>query len=342
MTLNCEKIWLEKGSKGSQVTELQTMLKSLGYYTSVNGRTLKIDGDFGQYTDSAVRAFQKATGNVVDGKVGPVTCKSLNEKAKTVTSQNKTDGTAGELLQFDCGTISLRRNSGDVENVKKLQIMLKELGYYVAIDGYNLKVDGIFGEYTEKALKAFQTDTGHDNDGWLASKTCPDLNKKYKELKTKQANATKAEAAKQEAVVTTPKVDPLAIDPKKEQVSYPEDYWYSEPNFYIEGIGFIAETWTPTNGFKEPQWKTLELMSGKTMVYQGHNQLREYDVTVHIHRKYFDNSRNTIKKMLQKVVTVTSTIKGFISGQYVISKMTYKHDKGEWFEYTFHFIEVEP
>lgn len=55
---------LQKGSKGDEVTEWQKFLQSQGYY---NGG---IDGDFGDVTDAATRAYQKAVGLGADGIVG--------------------------------------------------------------------------------------------------------------------------------------------------------------------------------------------------------------------------------------------------------------------------------
>ena len=55
----------------TQIKAIQTKLKSLGYYTGV------VDGIFGTYTLTAVKAFQKAKGLAVDGVVGPVTAKAL-------------------------------------------------------------------------------------------------------------------------------------------------------------------------------------------------------------------------------------------------------------------------
>ena len=81
MTLNCETIQLKKGSKGAEVKELQSNLKQLGYY---DGR---LDGDFGSYTDTALRAFQKKQGLLVDGICGPVTCKKINN----VVNNSKSD-----------------------------------------------------------------------------------------------------------------------------------------------------------------------------------------------------------------------------------------------------------
>ena len=73
MTLNCNNINLKKGAKGEQVKEAQTLLHSLNHY---NG---KIDGDYGDLTVNAVKAFQKSQKTLAtDGVIGPVTCKKLN------------------------------------------------------------------------------------------------------------------------------------------------------------------------------------------------------------------------------------------------------------------------
>ena len=70
MTLNCNNIQLKEGNKGETVSELQKILTTKNYYKA------KIDGIFGKYTLESVKAFQN--GLLVDGIVGPVTCKKLN------------------------------------------------------------------------------------------------------------------------------------------------------------------------------------------------------------------------------------------------------------------------
>ena len=57
----------KKGMSGVQVKGLQTMLKEYGYYSAA------IDGSFGDKTEAAVKAFQKAEGLTVDGIVGEKT-----------------------------------------------------------------------------------------------------------------------------------------------------------------------------------------------------------------------------------------------------------------------------
>lgn len=65
---------LRKGSKGTEVKNLQKFLNWYGNYA------LEIDGSFGSATEKAVKAFQKANGLTVDGIFGT---KSL-AKAKSI------------------------------------------------------------------------------------------------------------------------------------------------------------------------------------------------------------------------------------------------------------------
>lgn len=70
--MDCTNINLKKGSKGTQVSLLQTNLKTLKFYDG------KIDGDFGSYTEESVKQFQKKYELATDGVFGPVSCKKLN------------------------------------------------------------------------------------------------------------------------------------------------------------------------------------------------------------------------------------------------------------------------
>jgi hypothetical protein len=58
--------------KGADVVELQEALNNLGFACG------KVDGDFGDKTDLAVKAFQKSKKLVADGEVGAQTAKALN------------------------------------------------------------------------------------------------------------------------------------------------------------------------------------------------------------------------------------------------------------------------
>lgn len=59
------------GSRGSEVTQIQTKLKRWGYY---NGN---VDGIYGTQTVNAVKYFQRKNGLTVDGIAGPATLKAM-------------------------------------------------------------------------------------------------------------------------------------------------------------------------------------------------------------------------------------------------------------------------
>ena len=59
------------GSRGSEVTQIQTKLKRWGYY---NGN---VDGIYGSQTLAAVKYFQRKNGLTVDGIAGPATLRAM-------------------------------------------------------------------------------------------------------------------------------------------------------------------------------------------------------------------------------------------------------------------------
>lgn len=64
---------LKKGSTGTDVMEIQSVLKKIGYY---NG---DVDGIYGSLTEKAVMYFQKDNGLVPDGIIGPLTYAALEK-----------------------------------------------------------------------------------------------------------------------------------------------------------------------------------------------------------------------------------------------------------------------
>lgn len=71
---------LHKGSQGSAVSALQTMLNRLGFDSG------KVDGIYGTKTMAAVRSFQEANGLTVDGIAGEQTLTTLAIRAATLDS----------------------------------------------------------------------------------------------------------------------------------------------------------------------------------------------------------------------------------------------------------------
>ena len=137
---------LRKGATGSAVKNLQTKLKKLGFYNA------SIDGDYGDTTVAAVKAFQKKYNLTADGVAGSETLKKLDSAYKNADSNTSTDDN------------SLRKGATGTA-VKTLQTNLKKLGFYTAY------VDGSFGATTESAVKAFQKKYGLTADGVAGSAT---------------------------------------------------------------------------------------------------------------------------------------------------------------------------
>ena len=70
------------GSKGEEVKQIQTKLKSWGYY---NG---EVDGIFGSNTQAAVKKFQQKNGLNVDGVVGEKTLTALGINSSSSNGKN--------------------------------------------------------------------------------------------------------------------------------------------------------------------------------------------------------------------------------------------------------------
>lgn len=71
------------GSRGSEVTKIQTRLKNWGYYTGA------VDGIYGYKTQAAVKWFQRKNGLVADGIAGPKTLAAIGIASTTNSSRSK-------------------------------------------------------------------------------------------------------------------------------------------------------------------------------------------------------------------------------------------------------------
>ncbi|MDO5287237.1 MAG: peptidoglycan-binding protein [Actinomycetia bacterium] len=126
---------VDKGDKGTSVTTAQCYLRANGY-------AIEVDGVFGAKTTEAVKAFQKAKGLKVDGKVGKHTWTAL-------------------LSQGSSPTLKEGSTGGDVTRLQRA----------LRASGQNLSADGRFGPRTEQAVKAYQRQVGLTPDGVVGAKT---------------------------------------------------------------------------------------------------------------------------------------------------------------------------
>lgn len=168
-----EATTLYNGCRGEEVRELQQALIDLGYLK------YKADGIFGNKTENAVRSFQKANKLSVDGLAGKATrslalSKSQSKSAPATktpapaatpaptAAPSSSSGSSSSSLFGTYATIRIG-NRGD--RVKTLQQSLITLGY---LSG---KADGIFGNQTRNAVKAFQKNNHLTADGLAGRKT---------------------------------------------------------------------------------------------------------------------------------------------------------------------------
>ena len=138
---------LKLNSQGTKVSQLQTDLKQLGYYYA------DITGNFGERTEAAVKAFQKAKSLTADGIAGT---KTLNAIAVAV---DKAGGSSS-------GSSSTNMKLGSTGTaVSALQQNLTTLGYYYG------DVTGHYGNLTQQAVKKFQKAKGLTQDGVASTAT---------------------------------------------------------------------------------------------------------------------------------------------------------------------------
>ena len=138
---------LKLNSQGTKVSQLQTDLKQLGYYYA------EITGNFGEKTEAAVKAFQKAKSLTADGVAGT---KTLNAIAAAV---DKAGGSSS-------GSSSMNMKLGSTgAAVSALQQNLTTLGYYYG------DVTGHYGNLTQQAVKKFQKAKGLTQDGVASTAT---------------------------------------------------------------------------------------------------------------------------------------------------------------------------
>jgi len=148
---------LKRGSHGSDVKELQHLLNH-------HGANLKVDGDFGPKTESAVRGFQRSHGLESDGVVGAKTAAklvahkkpSIEDRFVKVGDQG-TDVLAAEkrlkLLGYDPGTVDGKYDAQTAAAVRQFKLDSPEL---------KDKIGQHMGAEAKQALAADVKQLNHD------------------------------------------------------------------------------------------------------------------------------------------------------------------------------------
>lgn len=141
---------IRQGDRGPAVEDVQRRLLALGYELGPTG----VDGVFLGATRSAVRSFQQGLGLTEDGIVGGETWASLVDATFTL----------GDRVLY------LRSPLFHGRDVEALQRALNALGFSCGA------ADGMFGAYTERAVREFQLSCGLPVDGIVGSETVRSVN----------------------------------------------------------------------------------------------------------------------------------------------------------------------
>lgn len=145
---------LRKGSVGDHVKALQEALIELGFLSGT------ADGQFGDATQRAVAAFQQKneypTTGIVDANLQAFLYSGKPRNAAGKATDVKT------LAPVDGVTIRLN-DQGEI--VRKVQLRLRELGYYTGA------VSGVYDKATRSAVTAFQKKNSLTADGICGTQT---------------------------------------------------------------------------------------------------------------------------------------------------------------------------
>jgi N-acetylmuramoyl-L-alanine amidase len=178
------------GDRGRAVVEIRSRLTLLGL---LEGEAAAPPDPelFDAGLDHAVRAFQQRRGLIVDGIVGVSTYRTLEEARWRLGDR---------LLTFVAGNLL----AGD--DVLTLQRRLLDLGFKVG------KVDGRFGQATERAVREFQRNVGVPADGTCGPSTLKALSRLAPMVRGGSPNAMRAqERIRRDGPHLTGKV--VVIDP---------------------------------------------------------------------------------------------------------------------------------
>ena len=183
---------LRKDDSGTDVAQLQEALIQLGYLSG------KADGNYGAKTVEAVRAFQKANGLTADGTAGEQTQRALyggTAKAANVkTTAAPQQGTTATATAAPAASGALKVGSTGTD-VQTLQQKLIELGYLKG------SADGVFGNKTAAAVRAYQKASNLTADGVAGSQTLSSLNAV---AASKNAASSKPAASTSQKTTVTP------------------------------------------------------------------------------------------------------------------------------------------
>lgn len=143
---------LKIGKKGEDVRTLQKLLIRLEYDLPEYGA----DGDYGEETESAVKAFQEAEGLEVDGDYGPLTHAALMDALSETDEEDDEQGPVKFAVTVTGGSVYVRKGASTAYDIITVVHNGDKLtGVATADNGWHcVEINGetgwISGKYTAK------------------------------------------------------------------------------------------------------------------------------------------------------------------------------------------------
>jgi peptidoglycan hydrolase-like protein with peptidoglycan-binding domain len=129
-------VFLRRGDSGSEVTRIQNLLRSAGYFDAAS------TGFYATLTEAGVKAFQRERGLPVDGIVGEETLTALQGYRPVSPTPSPAPVPQPGVNRLQIGDRG--------EDVVRLQLALQNTGFYRGA------IDGVYAAQTEQAVIAFQ------------------------------------------------------------------------------------------------------------------------------------------------------------------------------------------
>ena len=160
---------LRRGSRGPDVVQMQVMLNRIGQnYPAIPRVTA--DGIFGQQTENAVRAFQRIFNLTEDGIVGRSSWYQMVRLYVGVTRLAELESEGQRFAGISWPAPASLQSGSSGQSVRQLQYMLNVVSQFVNSIP-TVAEDGIFGEATQNAVRAFQRFAGLTADGIVGPAT---------------------------------------------------------------------------------------------------------------------------------------------------------------------------
>ncbi len=164
----------KKGDKNEEVRAIQSRLNTVANNYPAIPKINPVDGDFGDETERAVKAFQRIFSLTPDGVVGKGTWYKLVSLSSAVLRLSELNSKGLTLEQYNQQFPGALRLGDSGLGVEYVQYLLSAISWYYS-QVPAVTIDGEFGESTRQSVVAFQKAFSLDPDGIVGESAWQEL-----------------------------------------------------------------------------------------------------------------------------------------------------------------------